>query len=99
MVRWAGGGIIRSSVGTRYQLGFVFHAAVVTTPFRASRPHGTWELAMNSASAGSTSAAKDALNFTRSRKRTPACRGRIGGTGAQGGGPLISVDTDSPASG
>src|SRR5262245_26133018 len=99
MIRCAGGGIIRSSVATRYQLGFVFHAAVVTGPFKASRPQGTWELAMNSASAGSTSAANEAWNFARSRNRKPSRGGRIGGTGAPGGGSLISVDTDSPASG
>ena len=32
-------------------------------------------------------------------KRKPSCGGRIGGTGAPGGGFLISADTDSPLSG
>jgi hypothetical protein len=32
MNRWAGGGIIRSSVATRYQLGLVFHAGALIAP-------------------------------------------------------------------
>jgi CBS-domain-containing membrane protein len=39
MSRWAGGGIILSSMATRYQLGFDFHAAWVMAPLSASRPH------------------------------------------------------------
>src|SRR6185295_596876 len=54
---------------------------------------------MNAAASGFTSAANDAANFALSRKRNPSCGGRIGGTGAPGGGSLISVDTDSPLSG
>src|SRR5215208_5006510 len=45
MARCAGGGIIRSSVDTRYQLGFVRQAASVIDPPRASTPHGTCESA------------------------------------------------------
>src|SRR5919107_6281411 len=44
--RWAGGGIIRSSVATRYQLGFFRHAGSLIVPLKASTPHGTCELAM-----------------------------------------------------
>src|SRR5437762_4486350 len=99
MARCASGGIILSSVETRYQLGFVFHAGSATAPLRASRPHGTCESATNDAAAGLTSAAKDARNFARSRNRYPSCGGRIGGTGAPGGGSLIRDDTDSPWSG
>src|SRR6267142_2389788 len=65
----------------------------------AATPHGTCESAMNAAVSGLTSAAKDARNFARSRNRKPSCGGRIGGTGAPGGGFLISADTDSPLSG
>src|SRR5579862_7010211 len=39
--RSASGGTMWSSVVTRYQLGFVFHAASVTTPFKAATPQGT----------------------------------------------------------
>src|SRR5712691_7530526 len=86
--RWATGGIILSSVTTRYQLGFVFHAGSLIEPLRAATPHGTWESAM-----------KEAGNFALSRNRKPSCGGWIGGTGAPGGGFLMSVATDSPLSG
>src|SRR5262245_30447160 len=99
MKRWAGGGIILSSVATRYQLGLCFHAGSLIAPLSASTPHGTCESAMNAAVSGSTSAANDAANFDLSRKRNPSRGGRIGGTGAPGGGSLISADTDSPLSG
>src|SRR6516165_2963294 len=99
MPRWASGGIILSSVATKYQLGFDFQAGSVTAPFRASRPQGTWESAMNVASSGLTSAANDAANFARSRNRNPSFGGRMGGTGAPGGGSLIREPTDSPLSG
>lgn len=59
---------------------------------------GTWETPMNSASPGSTSAAKESANFPGSRKRKPSCGGMIGGTGAPGTGSLIRVPTDSPLS-
>ena len=58
-----------SSVATRYQLGLDFHAGSVIVPPRASRPHGTWESAMNAAFTGSTSAAKEAANFAGSRNK------------------------------
>ena len=87
-----------SSVVNKYQLGFVFQAASVTTPFTAASPHGTCEFAMNSATSGFTSAAKAATNFWRSRSRRPSCGGRIGGAGAPGGAFLIREPTDSPLS-
>src|SRR5947207_11707408 len=99
MARCASGGIILSSVETRYQLRLVFHAGSVTAPFSASRPHGTWESAMNAAVSAVTSAANAARNCVRSRNKYPSCGGRIGGTGAPGGGFLINADTDSPLSG
>src|SRR5467141_1183301 len=99
MTRWAGGGIILSSVDTRYQLGLVLHAGSVIVPASAPTPHGTWELAMNAAVSTSTSAAKEKWNLASSRNKKPSCGGRIGGTGAPGGGSLISDDTDSPLSG
>src|SRR5712671_5495205 len=98
MKRWASGGIILSSVTIRYQLGLVFHAGSLTLPLRASTPHGTWESAMNAAFSASTSAANEAGNFALSRNRKPSCGGSIGGTGAPGGGSLMSDDTDSPSS-
>src|SRR5437899_8525588 len=69
IARCASGGIILSSVDTRYQLGFDFHAGSLTAPFRASRPHATCESAMNAAAAALTSAANDARNSVRSRNR------------------------------
>jgi hypothetical protein len=70
-----------------------------TVPSSASTPQGTCESAMNAASRAGTSAANEAANFSRPRNRKPSCGGRIGGTGAPGGGSAISVLTDSPASG
>src|SRR6266699_3750994 len=61
--------------------------------------HGTWESAINAAFSGSTSAAKEAGNFALSRNKKPSCGGSIGGTGAPGGGSLISDPTDSPLAG
>src|SRR6185369_1977983 len=78
IARWASGGIILSSVVTRYQLGFVFHAGSVIAPPRASTPHGTCESAMNAASSALTSAANEAANFALSRKRKPSWGGRMG---------------------
>jgi hypothetical protein len=54
---------------------------------------------MKAANSGFTSAANDAANLERSRKRNPSCGGKIGGTGAPGGGFLIKDATDSPLSG
>src|SRR6266436_2973050 len=99
MARCATAGIILSSVTTKYQLGLILHAGSLIAPLRAPRPHGTWESAMNAAVSGSTSAANEARNFALSRNRYPSCGGRIGGTGAPGGGSLMSVATDSPLSG
>src|ERR1700755_1416976 len=86
MKRWAGGGIILSSVTTRYQLGLVFHAGSPILPSSAPRPQGAWESAMNAPVSASTSLANEAGNFALSRKRYPSLGGRIGGTGAPGGG-------------
>src|SRR6202171_5455734 len=99
ITRWASGGIILSSVVTRYQLGFVFQAGSLLVPPSASTPLGTWESAMNAAASARASAANDARNFALSRKRNPACGGRIGGTGAPGWGSLKRADPDSPLSG
>src|SRR5215813_8478593 len=99
MARCAAGGIILSLVATRYQVGLDFHAGLVTTPLRASTPHGTWASAMNLAASGGTSAAKEAANLSLSRSKKPSCGGRIGGTGAPGGGFWMSDETDSPWSG
>ena len=49
IVRCDGGGIMWSSVATRYQLGLLRHAGSVIVPPRASRPQGTCESAMNTA--------------------------------------------------
>jgi len=54
---------------------------------------------MNCASASGRSPAKEAGNWSRSRNRKPSWGGRIGGTGAPGGGSAMSVLTDSPLSG
>jgi len=54
---------------------------------------------MKAASFAGTSAAKAAANLSRSRSRNPLTGGRIGGTGAPGGGSAISELTDSSVSG
>src|SRR5437588_866475 len=99
IARWASGGIILSSVETRYQLGLDFQAGWLTAPANALTPQGTWESAMNAPKSGFTSAAKAPTKFERSRSKKPSRGGRIGGTGAPGGGFLIIVSMDSPASG
>src|SRR5437773_12557799 len=63
MERCASGGIILSSVETRYQLGFVFHAGSGSAPLRASRPHGTCESAMNDAAAGLSASSSSSVSF------------------------------------
>ena len=60
---------------------------------------GDLRIRHEAACAGATSAAKESANLSRSRNRKPSCGGRIGGTGAPGGGFAISEETDSPASG
>src|SRR5882672_8240907 len=95
IARCASGGIILSSVATRYQLGFAFHDASVTSPARASTPQGTCEFARNAARSGGTSAAKDAANLLLSNIRKPLTGGRIGGTGAPGAGFAMIDLTDS----
>src|SRR5208282_1910417 len=99
MTRCAAGGIILSSVTTKYQLGLAFQAGSLIVPLMAPTPHGTCESAMNAAFSASTSAAKEAGNLALSRNRKPSCGGMMGGTGAPGGGSLMSVATDSPLSG
>src|ERR1700683_576212 len=76
MARWAAGGIMWSSVATRYQDGLLRQAGSVTAPFSTSTAVGTWESAMNAASFSGTSAAKDAANLSRSRNRNPLNRRR-----------------------
>src|ERR687897_510141 len=96
--RCAGGGIMRSSVATKYQLGLDLQAGWLMVPVSASIPQGTWASAMKAAVSASTSAANDSANFSRSSSRKPSDGGRMGGTGAPGGGSLMSAATDSPAS-
>src|SRR6185503_7307102 len=91
IARCASGGIILSSVATRYQLGLAFHEAALTAPWRASTPQGTWELARNAARSGATSPANDAANLPLSSIRKPSTGGRMGGTGAPGTGLAMSV--------
>src|SRR3954467_11104351 len=99
MARWGGGGIIRSSVATRYQDGLTRHAGSDTAPLSASTPHGVCESAMKAACCGGRSAANEGANFSRSRNRKPSFGGRRGGTVAQRGGSAIKVLTDSFLSG
>src|SRR5215467_2071978 len=95
----AGGGIMRSCVVSRYQLGLIAQAGSVILPPRASTPHGTCESAMKAACSAGRSAANEAWNLSRSRNKNPSAGGRIGGSGAPGGGLAMSVFTDSPWSG
>lgn len=94
-----GRGIIRSSAATRCQAGLVRQAGRDTAPLRVSKPQGTWESATNAAWPAGTSAANEAANLSRSRNRKPSRGGRMGGTGAPGGGSAMRVLTDSPLSG
>src|SRR5260370_41475853 len=89
--RWASGGIILSSVVTRYQLGLVLHAGSLIAPLMAPMPHGTSESAMNAPFSGSTSAAKEAGNFALSSDRKPSCGPRSRGKGGAGGVALVST--------
>ena len=63
---------MRSSVDTKYQLGFDFHAGWVTAPPSALTPHGTWESAMKAAKLESTSPANADRNFDRSKNKNPS---------------------------
>ena len=76
MARWATGGIILSSVATRYQLGLVFHAGSLIVPLSASTPHGTWESAMNAALSASTSAANEAAKLRLVEEQIAVLRGQ-----------------------
>src|SRR3989442_7752525 len=87
----AGGGIILSSVTTRYQLGLAFHAGVLTGPLRASNPQCTLEFAMNSDVSGHTSPPNGSANFDVSMMREPSIDGRIGGKASTGAGFAISI--------
>src|SRR5258707_2911355 len=87
--RCASGGSILSSVVSRYQVGFAFHAASLMVPPTAFTPHGTCESAINSAFSGLTSAAEDAGNFARSSSSKPSTGRRIRGAGGPSGGSLI----------
>src|SRR4051794_20488682 len=74
MARWAGGGIMRSSLATRYQLGLMRQAGSVMVPWSASTPHGTCASAMKAAAAAGRSAANALANFALSRNRNPSDR-------------------------
>jgi hypothetical protein len=97
--RCAGGGIIRSSLATRYQLGLIRQEASLIVPPSASTPQGTCESAMKAARPAGTSAANEAWNLSRSRNRKPSLGARIGGCGPSAGKPEMSALTDSPLSG
>ena len=75
-----------SSVATRYQLGLLFQAGLVTAPLSASTPHGTCESAMNAAFFAFESAANDAANFRLVEEQEAVRGGRIGGTGRRAAG-------------
>src|SRR5580704_7891228 len=79
MARCAGGGIILSSVATRYQLGLTRQAGLLINPPPAPTPQGTCESAMNAANSGLRSAPNDAGNFSRSWNTKPSFGGRIDG--------------------
>src|ERR1700730_18160185 len=76
MARWASGGIILSSVVTKYQLALVLHAGSLIAPLMAPMPHGTWESAINAAFSASTSAAKEAGDFAHSRNQKAVLEGQ-----------------------
>src|SRR5688500_20286379 len=96
---WAAGGIILSSVATRYQLGLDLQAGTRTEPAKASTFQPNCESAMNCASSTSTSAANAEAKLALSNSRKPSCGGRIGGAVEPGGELATRVLTDSPVSG
>ena len=71
--RWAGGGIIRSSVATRYQLGLLLQAGSVTAPPSAVNAPRNLRVGHERGLLGSTSAANEAANLALSRNRKPSC--------------------------
>src|SRR5438105_14431870 len=77
MARCASGGIILSSVVSRYQLGFVLHAGSMIAPRMARLPHGTGESAINAAISGATSAAQEDGTLAPPRTSTPPRDARI----------------------
>jgi hypothetical protein len=81
IMRCAAGGIILSSVTTRYQLGFAFQAGSVTAPPSASAPHGVWASAMKAAVFASMSPANEAANFALSSAAGSAGPARPAGIG------------------
>src|SRR5438876_11430970 len=98
IARWASGGIIVSSVVTRYQLGLVLHAGSLIAPLMAPMPHGTWDSHKRGFFWVHVGCERSG-NFALSRNKKPSCGGSIGGTGAPGAGSLMSDPTDSPLSG
>src|SRR2546428_8213969 len=88
MKRWAAGGIILSSVATKYQLGLDFHAGSLIVPLSASMPHGTWESAMNAAASASTSPANEAGHFPLSKDKKTSPGRRVRGDGSPQRGSL-----------
>src|SRR5580693_7163876 len=75
IMRSCSGLIDRSSVATMYQVGLVFQAGFVTLWVNASVEIGTWEMAMNHAFSGGTSAAKSAANCACSIHQLPLLSG------------------------
>src|SRR6478735_7046389 len=95
MARWLSGGISRSSVATRYQLGLSRQAGRVIVPAAALVPHGGCESAMNAATSAGRSAPKDAWNLVGSWKMKPSRGGNPGIWGVWEGNLPMSVLTDS----
>src|ERR1700677_4687114 len=75
IIRSWSGLIDRSAVATMYQVGLVFHAGDVTLWVNASVEIGTWDIAMNSASALGMSAAKSAAKCSGSIHQLPLLSG------------------------
>ena len=75
--RCAGGGIIRSSVVSRYQLGLIRQAASVIVPPSAFTPQGTWESAMNAACPAGRSPANDACRAAPPAASADAASGAV----------------------
>src|SRR5580700_1666558 len=75
IIRSWSGLIDRSAVATIYHVGLVFHAGDVTLWVNASVEIGTWDRAMNSASALGMSAAKSAAKCSGSIHQLPLLSG------------------------
>src|SRR5258708_511172 len=97
---WVAGGMMRSSVEIRYQLGRVFHATAVVGSVKWATLPGFCTVAMMLAWRASTSCANDSRNFCWFRnKKVPKLFGYVTGYKLAVPGPIGNWPSTSPRSG